>query len=45
MALMGQVPVIETERLKLRGHQLDDFAVYAAMWADPIVTRHPAAGR
>ncbi len=37
---MGQVPVLETERLRLRGHQLDDFAVYAAMWADLAVTRH-----
>ena len=33
------VPVIETERLILRGHRLDDFATVAAMWADPIVTR------
>src|SRR5271155_4605286 len=34
------VPVLETERLRLRGHRLDDFASCAAMWADPIVTRH-----
>jgi RimJ/RimL family protein N-acetyltransferase len=34
------VPVLETERLKLRGHHLDDFPACAAMWADPIVTRH-----
>jgi RimJ/RimL family protein N-acetyltransferase len=34
------VPVLETERLKLRGHGLDDFPASAAMWADPIVTRH-----
>jgi RimJ/RimL family protein N-acetyltransferase len=34
------VPVLETERLKLRGHCLDDFISSAAMWADPIVTRH-----
>jgi RimJ/RimL family protein N-acetyltransferase len=34
------VPVLETERLRLRGHRLDDFAASAAMWADPIVTRH-----
>jgi RimJ/RimL family protein N-acetyltransferase len=37
---MLQVPVIETERLKLRGHRLEDFGACAAMWADPIVTRH-----
>ena len=35
-----EVPVIETERLKLRGHRLDDFAQSAAMWADPAVTLH-----
>ncbi len=34
------VPVLETERLKLRGHRLEDFAASAAMWADPIVTRY-----
>jgi len=34
------VPVLETDRLKLRGHRLDDFAACAAMWADPVVTRH-----
>jgi RimJ/RimL family protein N-acetyltransferase len=35
-----KVPVIETERLKMRGHWLADFNDCAAMWADPIVTRH-----
>jgi RimJ/RimL family protein N-acetyltransferase len=34
------VPVIETERLRLRGHRLDDFIHCAAMWADPDVTRY-----
>ncbi len=34
------VPVLETERLKLRGHRMDDFPACAAMWADPVVTRH-----
>jgi len=33
-------PILETERLKLRGHRLEDFPAAAAMWADPIVTRH-----
>jgi RimJ/RimL family protein N-acetyltransferase len=33
-------PVIETERLVLRGHTLADFDDSAAMWADPLVTRH-----
>lgn len=40
MALMVQVPVLETERLTLRGHGVDDFAACAAMWADAAVTRH-----
>ena len=35
-----EVPTLETERLKLRGHHLDDFAHCAAMWADPNVTRY-----
>jgi RimJ/RimL family protein N-acetyltransferase len=34
-----QIPVLETERLRLRGHSLDDFAACAAMWADPEVSR------
>jgi len=34
------IPVIETPRLILRGHRLADFRDCAAMWADPIVTRH-----
>jgi RimJ/RimL family protein N-acetyltransferase len=33
------VPVLETERLVLRGHTLEDFPAYAAMWADPQVTK------
>ncbi len=35
-----KVPILETERLTLRGHRLDDFAGCAAMWADPQVTRY-----
>jgi RimJ/RimL family protein N-acetyltransferase len=35
----GKVPVIETERLRLRGHRLEDFPDSAALWADPFVTR------
>jgi RimJ/RimL family protein N-acetyltransferase len=34
-----QVPVIETERLRMRGHRLEDFAQCAAMWSDPEVAR------
>jgi RimJ/RimL family protein N-acetyltransferase len=35
-----EVPVIETARLVLRRHRLDDFAEAAEMWADPAVVRH-----
>src|SRR5258708_17916863 len=34
-----KVPVLETERLRLRGHRLEDFAQCAAMWGDPQVTQ------
>lgn len=33
------VPIIETERLRLRGHRLGDFDDVAAMWATPEVVR------
>lgn len=33
------VPVIETARLRLRGHELRDFDTCAAMWAEPEVVR------
>jgi len=32
-------PEIETDRLRLRGHRLEDFAASFAMWSDPVVTR------
>jgi RimJ/RimL family protein N-acetyltransferase len=35
-----QVPTLETERLKLGAHGLQDFVHCAAMWADPEVTRY-----
>jgi RimJ/RimL family protein N-acetyltransferase len=34
------VPVVETDRLRLRGHALSDFEASAAMWADENVTRY-----
>jgi RimJ/RimL family protein N-acetyltransferase len=33
-------PALDTERLTLRGHTLADFGESAAMWGDPLVTRH-----
>jgi len=38
------VPVIETERLILRGHTLEDFPAYAAMRADPVVMKYLGKG-
>lgn len=37
------VPVLETDRLRLRAHRLDDYPAFAAMWADPVVHRHLSA--
>lgn len=34
-----KAPVIETERLILRGHRLDDLPHCIEMWSDPAVTR------
>lgn len=33
-------PALQTERLTLRGHTPADFDDCAAMWGDPLVTRH-----
>jgi RimJ/RimL family protein N-acetyltransferase len=38
------IPVIETERLLLRGYTAEDFDAFAAMWADPDVV-HFIGGR
>ena len=37
---MSEIPVIETERLRLRGHRVADFRECAAMWGNPAVTRY-----
>lgn len=34
------VPVLRTPRLTLRAHTIADFGECAALWADPLVTRH-----
>ncbi|MBU0584461.1 MAG: GNAT family N-acetyltransferase [Alphaproteobacteria bacterium] len=39
MTKFTQAPVIETERVILRPHRLEDFDAYQAMWTDPKVTR------
>ena len=33
------IPTLESDRLILRGYRDGDFDAYAAMWADPVVTR------
>ncbi|HEY1978379.1 MAG TPA: GNAT family N-acetyltransferase [Candidatus Baltobacteraceae bacterium] len=35
-----QAPVIETARLVLRPHRLDDFEALAAMWREPAIVRY-----
>ncbi|HUS16159.1 MAG TPA: GNAT family N-acetyltransferase, partial [Chloroflexia bacterium] len=37
---VGSAPVLDTRRLKLRGHRVADFEDCVALWADPIVTRY-----
>lgn len=34
------IPTLETERLLLRGHRLDDFETYRALWSDADVVRY-----
>ena len=38
-------PRLETPRLVLRGHGLDDFDASAAMWSDPAVVRYISDGK
>lgn len=39
MSAHNAVPVLETERLVMRGHRLEDFADCLEMWSDAEVTR------
>jgi RimJ/RimL family protein N-acetyltransferase len=36
----GSIPVVETARLRLRGHRIEDFGDCAAMWGDAQVVRY-----
>jgi len=38
--LVVNVPTLETNRLRLRGHRLEDYPHSARMWSDPNVTRY-----
>lgn len=40
MSRASLVPTVETARLRLRGHCLEDFSPSVEMWADPVVTRY-----
>jgi len=37
---VSNVPPLDTDRLTMRGHALEDFVEYTAMWGNPKVTRH-----
>lgn len=37
---MMPAPLLETPRLRLREHRLEDLEAYNALWADPIVVEH-----
>lgn len=34
------IPILETERLIMRGHRIDDFPLSAAVWSNPEVVRY-----
>jgi len=36
---MKIAPILETERLRLRGHSLGDLDAVATLWADPVTVR------
>lgn len=40
LGIAAIVPVVETERLRMRGHRLEDFEHSLAMWSDPVVVRY-----
>jgi RimJ/RimL family protein N-acetyltransferase len=35
-----EIPELETNRLRLRGHRLEDFEDCFALWSDPDVVRY-----
>jgi RimJ/RimL family protein N-acetyltransferase len=37
---MTAAPLVETARLRLRGHKVDDFESSVALWANEVVTRY-----
>src|ERR1700760_1975625 len=43
MAGAFDIPIVETERLRLRGHTLSDFTHTRALWSDAAVVQHLGA--
>jgi Acetyltransferases, including N-acetylases of ribosomal proteins len=41
----GLAPPLETERLRLRGHRVEDLDASLALWTDPAVTRFIGSGK
>lgn len=41
----GLAPLLETERLRLRGHRVEDLEASLALWTDPAVTRFIGSGK
>jgi len=39
MSVHNEIPVVESERLRLRGHRIEDFQNCLSLWSDPAVTR------
>ena len=39
-AQLTSAPALETQRLRLRGHDIGDYADCVAMWSDPTVVRY-----
>jgi len=37
---MGEIPILETARLRLRAHAPTDLEACAGMWGDPLVTKY-----
>lgn len=40
MRIGGEIPVVESERLRLRGHRPGDYEASLAMWSDAEVTQY-----
>jgi RimJ/RimL family protein N-acetyltransferase len=38
-----KIPIIETDRLRLRAHRVEDLADCVAMWSDPAIVRYTIA--